>query len=536
MPAEKDLLTWCDDLHQVKGSISQLQATLNQILTKAPSLEEFKQLSLYLDGIKHGDTKVIADKTRNFLISSQLKVAVRMKFLFDQGLLPFLLALSHINFKSVKSDKYVGYLLDYTPPKDAAEGLPNAIKLKISKKTVDAESPYPPSLPPISNLGLLDRVLTDKSFRKPSDFMELFSASDFSRSHNAKLSIRGRSLLEFILTDIVDYRFPNMHEDDLSYIIRKLSSPSILTKLAFGYNLVGHCKHHLSNKITLEDKLTLFSNIFLAYLGSLVFDGYSLDEILRWISKLFDPIIQDFQESNKQLKPVDHMAWSEFNFLFRQMNDIYSPPSLLNSISVEVETINLDPYVVELKVNGRKLATGTSSTSVDDAKCKAAAEILINKHELDRILAFFIKVHTDALLNDAEVASLVLLRDNHVSEAGPNEMAEDFQGRRISGTPDSGDEYEPTLLKDDSESSDSSADPSPHSPRNTLFSLLAAYNITPSYEMSQLNGESRVSVYAKDIFLASGTGPSKKVASSSAALKALSNQQALSLLGVVPSS
>lgn len=536
MPAEKDLLTWCDDLHQVKGSISQLQATLNQILTKAPSLEEFKELSLYLDGVKHGDTKVIADKTRNFLISSQLKVAVRMKFLFDQGLLPFLLALSHINFKSVKSDKYVGYLLDYTPPKDAANGLPNAIKLKISKKTVDAESPYPPSLPPISNSGLLDRVLTDKSFRKPSDFLELFSASDFSRSHNAKLSIRGRSLLEFILTDIVDYRFPNMHEDDLNYIIRKLASPTILTKLAFGYNLVGHCKHHLSNQVTLEVKLTLFSNIFLAYLGSLIFDGYSIDEIQRWISKLFDPIIQAFQESNKQLKPVDHMAWSEFNFLFRQMNDIYSLPSLLNSMKVEEETVSIDPYVVELKVNDQKLATGTSSISVDDAKCKAAAEILINKHELDRVLAFFINVHADVLLNDAKVASLVLLQENRFSDSGTNEAGDASQGCRVSDTPDSGDEYEPMLLKDASESSDSSVDPSPHSPRNTLSSLLAAYNIIPSYETAQLDGESHVSIYAKGICLASGTGPSKKVASSSAALKALSNHQALSLLGVVPSS
>lgn len=385
---QKDLLTWCDDLHQVKGNISQLQATLNQILTKAPSLDQYRELSTYLDNPNKGDASSIIDKTRNFLSSSQLKVAVRMKFLYDQGLLPFLLALSQINFKSVKSDKFVGYLLDYTPPRDIGSNLAMVLKQRVnSGKQVNIES-FPPVLPPISNESLLNKILTDKSFRQPADFLELDDANDFNRSHNAKLGLRGKRLLEFALIEILDEKLPDIHEDDLYYLQFKLVSTSILTKLAFGYNLADNYKFHFSKEMNLDDKLAKLSNIFLAYIGGLALDGYSFAEIKLWIAKLYEPIIQDFNENNDTLKPLNKLALIELNFLFKQVTNMYYIPP--QQTTLQFETLETDPHVVKLSINGQTLGIGTSSIGVEEAKVRAASDAFSNKQKIDEIIRIMI--------------------------------------------------------------------------------------------------------------------------------------------------
>lgn len=441
---QKDLLTWCDDLHQVKGNISQLQATLNQILTKAPSLDQFGELSTYLDNPNQGDSLSIIDKTKNFLNSSQLKVAVRMKFLYDQGLLPFLLALSQINFKSLKADKFVGYLLDYTPPRDIGSNLAKVLKQRVnSGKQVNIES-FPPVLPPISNESLLNKILTDKSFRQPSDFLELDDANDFNRSHNAKLSLRGKRLLEFALIEILDEKLPDIHEDDLYYLQFKLVSTSILTKLAFGYNLADNYKFHFSNEISLDDKLTKLSNIFLAYIGGLVLDGYSFAEIKLWIAKLYEPIIQDFIDNHETLKPLNKLALIELNFLFKQVTNMYYIPP--QDTTLEFETLESDPHVVKLSINGQTLGIGTSSIGAEEAKVKAAADAFSNKQKIDDVIKIMIASYEELQKPKQPVSEP--LSTNHDSandddnyNNGNDSSTEEPYSPKI----DSEEEYEPSI-------------------------------------------------------------------------------------------
>lgn len=379
--ASNDLLLWCDDLHQVRGNISQLQATLNQVLAKAPSVSQYKEL------VKNYDTGTPAnlspapqllEKLRASLNSPQVKVAVRLKSLYDRGNLPFLLALARINFKSVRADRYVGYLLDYNPPKGAnviLEEQPPVYNIEKTKL-------YPPLLPPIENKSLLKLVLTDKSMRQPSDFLELQFADgvqDFNNNHNRKLSMKGATILDLTLVELLDEKFPKAHEDDLQYFKHRLTSTPVLAKLAYCYNLTDSLLHQVSLEMVLQDKLVIFKNVFLAYIGGMSKAQYSYTEIKGWIAKLYDPIISRLEEECKsldKLKDITAVAYAEFQFLMARVNNYFETPT--RKIRYDYTTVLEDPFVCQLSIGDLKLGVGTGSTRMD-AKQKAAYETLNTK-------------------------------------------------------------------------------------------------------------------------------------------------------------
>ncbi|CCE81590.1 Piso0_002251 [Millerozyma farinosa CBS 7064] len=539
MALTKDLLTWCDDLHQVKGNISQLQATLNHVLNKAPSIEEYKQISTYLEEAGNRDSKSIVDKTRNFLMTSQLKVAVRMKFLYEQGMLPFLLALSQINFKSSKADKFVGYLIDYTPPKDIGTTLSKALKQRInSHKKVDV-STYPPTLPPIGNEHLLRVVLTDKSFRQPSDFLESVDAADFSRSHNAKLGLRGRCLLELLLTELLDSNVPSIHEDDLYYLRNKLLSPLVLTKLALGYNLTDNFQHHCSNEISAKDKMKILSNVFLAYVGGLAVDGYSMEEIKLWVKGLFDPIFQDISASYQPLKPFSKIALIELEFLFKQVTSLYAVSP--EHTEINFESLETNPFVVKLVVDGQTLGIGTSSSSVEEAKEKAATEALMSKEKVDELLKTLIKSYqtrsSDASSSqssddDDDVPYSPSYDDYEPPESNTNSTSESTIPNKpqpygipppLSAAPVHNLAFNPI----DSGPVDTNA-------KNHLYAILGSNHLTPMYQYNKVGHEFHVTISVNSIVIGSSHDTNKKIASQKAAMNALANTSIWTQLGILP--
>lgn len=539
MALTKDLLTWCDDLHQVKGNISQLQATLNHVLNKAPSIEEYKQISTYLEEAGNRDSKSIVDKTRNFLMTSQLKVAVRMKFLYEQGMLPFLLALSQINFKSLKADKFVGYLIDYTPPKDIGTTLSKALKQRInSHKKVDV-STYPPTLPPIGNEHLLRVVLTDKSFRQPSDFLELVDAADFSRSHNAKLGLRGRCLLELLLTELLDSNVPSIHEDDLYYLRNKLLSPLVLTKLALGYNLTDNFQHHCSNEISAKDKMKILSNVFLAYVGGLAVDGYSMEEIKLWVKGLFDPIFQDISALYQPLKPFSKIALIELEFLFKQVTSLYAVSP--EHTEINFESLETNPFVVKLVVDGQTLGIGTSSSSVEEAKEKAAIEALMSKEKVDELLKTLIKSYqtrsSDALSSqssddDDDVPYSPSYDDYEPPESNTNSTSE----LTIPNKPQPYGIPPPLLAAPVHNLAFNPIDSGPvdTNAKNHLYAILGSNHLTPMYQYNKVGHEFHVTISVNLIVIGSSHDTNKKIASQKAAMNALANTSIWTQLGILP--
>ncbi|ABN64509.2 predicted protein, partial [Scheffersomyces stipitis CBS 6054] len=285
--SNRSLLEWADDLVTIKGSVSQLQAAVNQITAKAPTPQELAGLLTSLNESHDPNDKPIIDKLNGFFASPHIKVGVRLRQLYDSKQLPLLSALCKINFKSAKADKYSSYFLEFDPS-NSPETVSDDDDASTSKeKKVDVSS-YPPMIPPISNDALLLRVMTDKSYHQPSDILESETRThDINRTHNEKLSILGRSLLELLLYQILDERFPNMYGEEMFVFRHKLLSPGILTKLAFGYNLVDPYKYNLSSEIDSNRKMEIFGKIFLSYVAGLSMDGYTQSEIKLWIRKLY---------------------------------------------------------------------------------------------------------------------------------------------------------------------------------------------------------------------------------------------------------
>ncbi|KAM9916308.1 hypothetical protein OXX59_010080, partial [Metschnikowia pulcherrima] len=198
--------------------------------TKTPTVAQYRDLiSTYgsPEADKTTEAPHILEKLRSIMHSPQVKVAVRLKSLYDRGYLPFLLGLSRINFRSPKCDRFVGYLLDFCPPKVNESSMFPEEGAFVKQANLDPEeSMYPPSLPPIENESLLKLILTDKSLRQPSDFLESeFSEGfhDYNNNHNRKLSLRGSGILDIALTDILDEAFPKVHEDDLIFLKHRFS-------------------------------------------------------------------------------------------------------------------------------------------------------------------------------------------------------------------------------------------------------------------------------------------------------------------------
>lgn len=384
-----DLLKWCDDLHQVRGNVSQLQATLNQILGKAPTGTQYRELLRTYDTNTQNPSPIL-EKLRASLHSPQVKVAVRLKSLYDKGFLPFLLLLTKINFKSSKADRFVGYLLDYNPPKND--------KTFVDKETKAVSSSadsalYPPTLPPLDNLLLLKLVLTDKSLRQPSDFLELeFSDGkhDFNNNHNRKLAMQGLNRLNLCLVEILDETFPNAHEDDIEHLRYRLTTTHVLAKLGFCYNFADSVLHQISKDASTDAKLTIFRNVFLAYIGAMAKVSYSFEETKMWVGKLYQPIISRLQDECKdqqRFKSPGVIAFAELLFLVARVNNYFEEPT--KKIRYEFEVLEVDPYVCQLHVGELDLGIGRGST-LPAAKQNAAYETFNSKELRTQLITHII--------------------------------------------------------------------------------------------------------------------------------------------------
>ncbi|KAM9906106.1 hypothetical protein OXX79_001750 [Metschnikowia pulcherrima] len=449
------VLAWCDDIHSVRGNVSQLQATLNQLITKTPAVAQYRDLiSTYgsPEADKTTEAPHILEKLRSIMHSPQVKVAVRLKSLYDRGYLPFLLGLSRINFRSPKCDRFVGYLLDFCPPKVNGSSMFPEEGAFVKQANLDPEeSMYPPSLPPIENESLLKLILTDKSLRQPSDFLESeFSEGfhDYNNNHNRKLSLRGSGILDIALTDILDEAFPKVHEDDLIFLKHRFSSTAILAKLAFCYNISDSVMHHMSQEASIDDKLIVLKNVFLAYIGGMSKSEYTFAAIRLWIGQLYQPLIAKLQKdsSQSQLKSVYSLAFAELNFMLRRVNNLAEDPT--KRLKYDFRMVdNGEPFVYQLHVANTPLGIGTAS-SIDKAKQKAAYETF-ETPELRTQLMNILVTQFRTPVKEIEIAPTKIITP----------VAKEVASEDETYSPElSGDEYEPDLPDKGSEENTGAAE------------------------------------------------------------------------------
>ena len=52
--------------------------------------------------------------------------------------------------------------------------------------------------------------------------------------------------MQLCLVEVLEESYPRLLDEDIQFISHKLMAPIILTKFAFGYNLVDHLKYNVS--------------------------------------------------------------------------------------------------------------------------------------------------------------------------------------------------------------------------------------------------------------------------------------------------
>lgn len=388
----KSLLTVCDDLTQVKGNVSQFQAMVNNIISKAPTREEYEKLLKTIRlGEAPGETKQTIERLEQLITVLQTKVAVRLKELFLAGYLPLLTSLSKINFKSNIEDQFVSYFMDYNPvlPSNVVQDL----RVLQGKKADHLTAPidiisYPPTLPSINSTILLLRIMTDRSYRQPLDFIELAS-NDYNKSHNGRLVLRGRAIMQLCLVEVLEESYSRLLDEDIQFISHKLMAPIILTKFAFGYNLVDHLKYNVSVDADYEEKLQIIGNIFLAYMGGLKTEGYDLSDLKLFVKRLYEPVIADYMNKNDVLSKV---ALVELDLLFKLITNLLYLPR--ENIRYEIIQVESDPHVARILVDNEELGSGVSSVSFEEAKCRAAQDILNDHNRIRKIWEILKNNHT----------------------------------------------------------------------------------------------------------------------------------------------
>lgn len=388
----KSLLTVCDDLTQVKGNVSQFQAMVNNIISKAPTREEYEKLLKTIRlGEAPGETKQTIERLEQLITVLQTKVAVRLKELFLAGYLPLLTSLSKINFKSNIEDQFVSYFMDYNPalPSNVVQDL----RVLQGKKADSLTAPidiisYPPTLPSINSTILLLRIMTDRSYRQPLDFIEL-SSNDYNKSHNGRLVLRGRAIMQLCLVEVLEESYSRLLDEDIQFISHKLMAPIILTKFAFGYNLVDHLKYNVSVDADYEEKLQIIGNIFLAYMGGLKTEGYDLSDLKLFVKRLYEPVIADYMNKNDVLSKV---ALVELDLLFKLITNLLYLPR--ENIRYEIIQVESDPHVARILVDNEELGSGVSSVSFEEAKCRAAQDILNDHNRIRKIWEILKNNHT----------------------------------------------------------------------------------------------------------------------------------------------
>lgn len=353
-----DLIKWTEDLTQVKGNVSQLQATILKIVDKTPNIQQLDEL-VEIISKADGNQKFLTEKLSSLLESPQIKVGFKFKKLFDDGQLPFVKMMCSVNFKG-KVDDSIDYILDYTPNSDVIENI------------IHDEDSGLPELLPIKDPKLFKKVFIDKLFADP--IISLQNITDINSLNNSKLIVKGEFILKSILVDVLNELYPNLYHIDMQFIIERLVNHDILFKISLVYGLVSNLKYKVSMKSSDTVKIQLVGSLFLSYLGGLSLE-YSYITLKIWIKGVYTQIFDSFFQLNENITTNVHMLGSllenEYNFLFN---------------NVEYQTLDTDPYVVKLLINGENVTIGTNSESEESARQNAIKELFKNPKLKSKLL------------------------------------------------------------------------------------------------------------------------------------------------------
>jgi ribonuclease III len=342
---------------------------------------------------------------------------------------------------------------------------------------------WPPPLPPINNPRLLNQVFTHKSAANDQVHLTQFERLHL---HNERLEFLGDSILNFTVSEIVYWHFPDAAEGDLSVIRSSLICNDTLWEWATVYGLDKRLETKFEMTTEFEGKRSkIIADVLEAYIGGLYLDspeGLTLAQ--GWIEAMVKPIILSLKKEREEVEPLDADAK---NLLYVRIGSALCTPEYITIQEGTSET----PFTVECRVGNEVIGVGTGP-NIKAAGTRAAMMALRNKDVIEKY------------------SELRRSTPRHLSKLNP-ESANSKEG---SGG---------LLQSSKRPKADKSEIPNP---KNDLYSLIGSATQRPIYHTRAKGLNSFISdVCMYDDLLGSGSGRTKKEAEQNAAQKALENEE-----------
>ncbi|GAV30412.1 hypothetical protein PMKS-003923 [Pichia membranifaciens] len=294
------------DLISVERSISLVQENLAKIMEITPTAEELSQYVQHL--LKSSDNGSTHDSgvTAKILLlskSHKIQLAAQLKTLYQAKKLKIFDQIINFSETTILNSADDVQLLLKERNRKAHENGANTEK-RFNENSILPELPV-----------LYDSVLEAKVFiHKSATNNDMHSSKyDQVQWNNERLEYLGDAVLETIVSDITEARYPDFDEGQLTVLRATLVKNETIEVLSRAYKFPERQQellkfHVIKTDLNIDSKLGAnkrIADLFEAYIGAIFIDkgrdGNAYDFIKSWLIAVYEPILNEF-ESIDQLK------------------------------------------------------------------------------------------------------------------------------------------------------------------------------------------------------------------------------------------
>lgn len=518
------------DVLGMEHAVTTLKNSVQKIIEQAPDYDELVKFmeSVDMQSVDMEDTV----KKEIFIALSRtnnVKLASKLKSFYEDG------KLSAFDFILKFSEDESTELLNSNITLTSGSNLD--ILSKRSKAQYH-EKPYPPPLPQIKNPVILSRVFMHKSVVNDKRYL---SNRQMLMSHNERLEFLGDSILNNLVTLIIFERFPDYNEGELSKLRIECVNNSILTNWSKLYDFDKELRRNISDSTFGTGKMKIYADVFEAYIGGLVTDNMSMQEIRLWLLELVEPVLNSYQSkvASQHEIPLNKNAKLE---LYSLIGCAAMPPRYE---TVQSGDGTVMPFIVSCLIKDDELGRGEGQ-NIKEAGLKLAMLALENKPLIEKYSMIRRKMPRSISVtrgSEEPVAEINTNTDTNLN-SNSNSNSESLEERALA-------KLESLLSLPPLPTTKFTVDESKlplHSPQSheyaidntskgTLYSVLGKQHLRPEYDTQKLrDGNVKVILSINNIPFVSSVHRSGKLAGQQAAQYLLENLSVLRDFGVLKQS
>ncbi|CAN6620802.1 ribonuclease 3 [Trichomonascus vanleenenianus] len=358
------------ELNAIHHAMANLAKNFQQLLHESRAL-----LGLDLDNFTSDDDMLVEK-----LVHPRIRLAQKMVRAYNQGEFPVVDEILSPGDLSGSVQLFSGSPAASSSSSSSSSfkgSAKSSAKDSSSKDTEDSKGgkkKWPPELPLIRSKRLLNQALTHKSVVNRRQYL---TKEEKLHDHNERLEFLGDAVLNFHMSQLVYNRFPNLPEGDMTSIRAMLVCNDTLWEWASMYGLDKRLQKEFEIDTTGGKKSKLIADTMEAYIGAVCLDTPEGPQIAReWLIELVEPLVQRLVKEYKSVEPLNKDAKNE---LYVKIGSMDCKPEYVTT----EEGDNLNPFTVEVRVNGDVLGVGTGPNT-KEAGLRAAMEALSKRDAIER--------------------------------------------------------------------------------------------------------------------------------------------------------